>query len=302
MRDIDVRRPRPSGRNNGEMGSRITSGSSAIRHLTSFLGNMLMVALSISCVFPVLWLLYSSLKTSSEFNRDIVSLPQAPQFGNYIDAWRVSHMGTYALNSLFNAVLSLALVLLFSFLIGYFLNRFRFPGRSLLYGLMLFGMLVPIYALLIPIFIQFKDLGLYNQRFTLVLPYVAFGMPFSVFLVESYLSGIPREMEEAAYIDGCPFLPMLFRIMMPLASPILITIAILQFFSKWNEFPFALVLINKEALKTIPIGLMNFSGQYSTDYPKKMAALVLAVLPVLALYVTNNKRIIEGMTAGAVKG
>ena len=269
----------------------------------SFLMNGILILFSVSCISPIIWMIYSSLKTSPEFNRSIIALPEKLIFGNYVDAFRISHMGTYYGNTIFNAAISLVLVICISFVLAYFLSRFKFKGRNLIYFIILFGMLIPIHALLIPLFIQFKTLNMFNQRYTLIIPYVAFAMPFSIFLIESYLSGIPIDMEEAAVIDGCSFMRMLFTIVMPLCTPILTTAAILQLFTKWwNEFPFALVLINDEKLKTIPLGLMNFSSQYSTNYPMKMAALVLAILPVILIYIFFNRKIIEGMIAGAIKG
>ena len=264
--------------------------------------NTILMIFTITCIYPVIWMIYSSFKTSPEFNRSIIALPEKLIFKNYADAFRISHIGTYMINSMFNAIISLGFVILIAFITGYFLSRFRFRGRNLIYYSLLFGMLIPIPALLIPMFIQFKGMGLFDQRITLIIPYVAFGLPFSVFLVESFITSIPGEMEEAAMIDGSGFLRMLFLIIMPLCTPILTTIAILQFFSKWNEFPFALVLVNSENLKTIPIGLLNFSSQFSTNYPLKMAALTLAILPVVLMYLAFNKKIIEGMTAGAIKG
>lgn len=265
--------------------------------------NTILILFSVSCIFPIIWMIYSSLKTSPEFNRSIIKLPEIPVFSNYIDAFRISHMDTYYLNTIFNAVISLCLALLFSYITAYFLARFEFRGRTLIYYCILFGMLIPVHALLIPLFIQFKNFGLFDKRFTLIIPYVAFAMPFSVFLIESYLKSVPPDMEEAAVIDGSGFVRMLFTIVMPLCTPILITVSILQLFTKWwNEFPFALVLVNSEKYKTIPLGLMNFSSQYSTNYPMKMAALVLAILPIIIIYICFNKKIIEGMIAGAIKG
>jgi len=265
--------------------------------------NTIFMIFSISCIFPIIWMIYSSLKTSPEFNRSIITLPEKPVFSNYIDAFRISHMDTYYLNTIFNAAVSLILMLLFSFLIAYFITRFTFKGRNLIYYCILVGMLIPVHALLIPMFIQFKNLGLFDKRFTLILPYVAFAMPFAVFLISSYLKSIPPDMEEASVIDGCGFIKMLFTIVMPLCTPVLVTVSILQLFTKWwNEFPFALILVNSEKYKTISLGLMNFSSQYSTNYPMKMAALILAILPVIIIYICFNKKIIDGMIAGAIKG
>lgn len=272
------------------------------RYTASIIANAVLILFSLSCIFPIVWMIYSSLKTSPEFNRSIIELPEKLMFDNYVNAIRISHMDTYFVNSLLNALAALVFVIFISFILGYFLSRFQFKGRKLIYLIILAGMLIPIPSLMIPLFIQFKTLGLFDQRFTLIIPYVAFGLPISTFLVESFIKGIPIDIEEAAVIDGSGFLRKLFTIVMPLSVPILTTISILQFFNKWNEFPFALILVNSEHLKTIPLGLINFSSQYSTDYPMKMAALTLAILPVILIYLIFNKKIIEGMIAGAVKG
>lgn len=272
------------------------------RYTASIIANAVLILFSLSCIFPIVWMIYSSLKTSPEFNRSIIELPEKLMFDNYVNAIRISHMDTYFVNSLLNALVALVFVIFISFILGYFLSRFQFKGRKLIYLIILAGMLIPIPSLMIPLFIQFKTLGLFDQRFTLIIPYVAFGLPISTFLVESFIKGIPIDIEEAAVIDGSGFLRKLFTIVMPLSVPILTTISILQFFNKWNEFPFALILVNSEHLKTIPLGLINFSSQYSTDYPMKMAALTLAILPVILIYLIFNKKIIEGMIAGAVKG
>lgn len=266
------------------------------------IANLMLLIFSISCIFPVIWMIYSSLKTQAEFNRNIISLPQMLNFSNYLKAFKVSKMATYSINSIFNATISTIIVLLISFIIGYFLARFNFKGRKYIYMLLVFGMLIPIHALLVPLFIQFKNFGFFNKRFTLIIPYVAFGLPLGVFLCASFIKNIPKELEEAAVIDGASFPRILFSIIFPVCKPILVTIGILQFFKNWNEFPFALVLINSDKYKTIPIGLKNFSGQYSTNYPLFMAGLVLATLPLIVIYIFSYKKIIESMTSGAVKG
>lgn len=140
------------------------------------------------------------------------------------------------------------------------------------------------------------------SRYTLLFPYVAFGLPIAVFLVESYMHNIPKEIEEAAAIDGSSFNRTLFSIVLPMCKPILVTVGIIQFFSVWNEFTFALILISKEALKTVPVGLTIFKGQYATDYPRMMTAMLISILPAVALYFAFSKQIIKGMVAGAVKG
>ena len=264
--------------------------------------NLLVFFLSITCIYPMVWLLYSSVKTEQNFALDTLGLPTALNFQNYPKAFSDGRIGHYMINSLFNTVITVIFVLLLGFITGYCLSRFKFPGRSLLYYLFLAGMLVPIYALLVPIFIEFKALNILNKKITLILPYIAFSLPVTIFLIESYVKQIPIELEEAAFVDGGSTISSMFRIIMPVCSPVLATSAILCFLNTWNEFPLALVLIRSTALKTIPIGLTNFVGTYTTNYTLMMAALVIATLPVIIIYLLFYNNIIKGMVAGAVKG
>lgn len=264
--------------------------------------NALLVIFAFTCIFPVIWMMYSSLKTPSEFNLSSVRLPADPQFDNYLEAIVRGKMGLYFLNSLYNSVMSVVIVIVIALITGYFISRFRFPGRNVLYLFFVSGMLLPIYALLIPIFVEFRAIGLYDTRFALVFPYIAFELPIALFLVESFVQSIPREVEEAAYIDGSTLSRTLFTIILPMCTPIMSTIVILAFLNTWNEFPLALVLISKSALRTIPVGLTNFSGEHTTDYPQMMAALVIASVPVILIYLVFNRSVIKGMISGSVKG
>ncbi|MFT4006468.1 MAG: carbohydrate ABC transporter permease [Lacrimispora sp.] len=264
--------------------------------------NAFVVLFSVTCIFPIIWMIYSSLKTDKEFSLNILSLPARPEFGNYTRAISEGNIGSYFMNSMFNTLTALVVVLVIAFVTGYCISRFRFKGRTFIYYMFLSGMLIPIYALLIPIFVEFKTLGLLNKKFTLILPYIAFALPTAVFLVESSVESVPIEVEEAACIDGSSFLNTMFRIVMPMCRPVLSTVAILTFLSTWNEFPLALVLIRSNALKTMPIGLTNFVGAYTVNYPLMLAALVVSTLPVVIMYLLFYNQIMKGMTAGAVKG
>lgn len=266
-----------------------------------FLLNGIIWIFSLSCIFPVCWLLFSSLKTSREFNQDIISLPSDPQFSNYVRAFVSADLGRLSLNSAFNAFLSMGLVVLLAFTIAYLIARFPFKGNRVIYYLFLFGMLIPMHSLLVPVFIQFKAMGLFNTRMTLILPYVVFNLPFSLFLIEGYIRGIPKELDEAAFLEG-GIVRTMYSIIFPVTKPVIVAVALLAFIANWNEYPFALVLINSQKLKTIPLGLVSFNGEYSTDYPLKMAGLVIATLPIIALYLGFNKKIIKGMTEGSIKG
>lgn len=264
--------------------------------------NLILLIFSITCIFPAIWLFYSSMKTKTEFYENPIALPSSLNLDSYINVLQKSDMLKWMGNTARNTILSLILILLVGFIVGYFVARFKFRGRKLLYSYFLLGMLIPIHALMVPMYILFTKTGLGDNWYTLIFPYTAFGIPIAVFLVESYVQNVPKELEEAAAIDGSSFTRTLFSIILPVCRPILVTIGIIQFFSLWNEFTFSLILISDENLKTVSVGLTIFKGQYATDYPQMMAAMFLAILPALLLYFAFSKQIIKGMVAGAVKG
>ena len=274
----------------------------AVKAVETVIANGFVTLFSVTCIFPIIWMIYSSLKTDQEFSLDSLSLPKKLIFDNYARAIEEGNIGSYFMNSMFNTLITVAVVIVIAFVTGYCLSRFKFRGRTFVYYMFLSGMLIPIYALLIPIFVEFKSLGLLNKRYTLILPYIAFALPVAVFLVESSVASVPIEIEEAACIDGSSFLHTMFAIVMPMCRPVLSTSAILTFLNTWNEFPLALVLIRSNSLKTMPIGLTNFVGSYTVNYPLMLAALVVSTLPVVIMYLLFYNQIMKGMTAGAVKG
>ncbi len=280
----------------------ISTPRKAAGWLGKSLFNLLMLLFSVGCIFPVIWIMYSSLKTKDEFMLNIIALPKSPQFHNYYTAFIEGKMYTYFFNSFFNTIVTVILVILLAFCIGYALSRYRFRGRNAVYTLFIAGMLIPVYSLIVPLFIQFKNLNLYDHLGTLILPYIALRLPLSIFLFESFIRTIPVELDEAAYIDGANTFYTMFRIIFPTCMPVTSTVLILAFLDTWNEFPFALTLLKDRNLRTLPVGLTNFYGQYTTDYTTLMAALVLSILPVIIVYLIFRNKIIQGMTAGAVKG
>lgn len=272
--------------------------------ILAFFMNFVLLVFSLSCIFPIVWMIYSSLKEKRAFNADIIGLPKEPTLVNYIRILTNSdyHLAESMFNSVRTTFLSIVLIVLFSFIVGYILARVRFKMNRALYTMFLMGMLIPIHSLLVPIYVVFKNCGMSNQWYTLLLPYVSFGLPMGIFLVEGYVKGIPVSLEEAAAIDGSTFSNTLWRIILPICKPILVTVAIIQIFSCWNEFSFALVLIKDVGLQTVPLALTQFKGQFASDYPKQMAAMLITMSPIVILYFVFSKQIIKGMVAGAVKG
>ena len=269
-----------------------------------FFMNLVLWIFSLSCIFPLVWMLYSSFKEKRAFNADIIGLPKSPTLINYIRILtnKDYHLGESMWNSVRTTVLSIIMIVLFSYIVGYILARVRFKLNRALYAMFLMGMLIPVHSLLVPIYVVFRNCGLSNRWFTLLLPYVSFGLPMGIFLVEGYVKGIPVSLEEAAAIDGSTFSKTLFQVILPICKPILVTVAIIQVFSCWNEFSFALVLIKSVGLQTVPLALTQFKGQFASDYPKQMAAMLITRAPIVVLYFAFSKQIIKGMVSGAVKG
>lgn len=272
--------------------------------ILGIIANIFLWIFSISCIFPLIWMLYSSLKEKRVFNADIIGLPKKPTLVNYIAITtnKDYHLAESMFNSLRTTVLSVAIIVICGFIVGYIISRVQFKGNRILYYMFLMGMLIPIHSLLVPIYVVFKKAGITDQWFTLIIPYVAFGLPVAIFLVEGFIKSVPIELEEAAAIDGSSFTRTLFTIILPVAKPILTTIAIIQTFGCWNEFSFALVLLKRTALHTVPLAMTQFKGQFASDYPKQMAAMLLTMSPIVILYFVFSKQIIKGMVAGAVKG
>jgi len=267
-----------------------------------FVFNTAMIVFSVVNVFPIIWMVYSSLKTKQEYLINVFALPSRFLISNYFDAIRVGKLHIGLLNSVLNSTVAVASIVVLAFVIGYCFARFSFPGKKIIYTLLIAGMLIPIHALMVPLFIQFRQLNLINRQFTLVLPYIAFGLPLAVFLMEGFIRQMPTEVEEAAWIDGSSFFNTLLLVVAPMSRPVISTAIIIAFMDAWNEFSFALILISNEQFKTLPVFLTGFAGIYTVDFTKMFAALVIATMPVLILYIFLSNKIIEGMVAGAVKG
>ncbi len=264
--------------------------------------NIALFAVAVTCIYPLIWLAYSSLKTENEFIRSMFSLPTSLQWNNYYLALIKSKILYYFLNTVFNGVTSVAVIVFFSFCIGYFLARYDFRGKNLVNSLLMLGLVVPIHSLLVPMYIQFKLLNMVDHRGVLILPYLGVMLPLGVFLIEAYIKTLPRELEQAAEIEGASLFQIITRIIVPLSGPILITAIIIIFNFAWNEFPFSLVLNASEKVRNIAVGIMNFASDWDTKWTLRIAACVISLFPVTILYVFFNRQIIKGMTEGSVKG
>lgn len=258
---------------------------------------------AVTCIFPVVWLFYTSFKTMGEFSISVLALPESfLRLDNFIYVLTEVNVLKYMLNTLRITVVVLFFVVLFSFINGYFLARFKFRGRGFLAVLYTCNLVIPAHAVLVPTYILFSRINLSNHWYSTVLPMVCMELTVGIFLVSGYIQTVPKELEEAAAIDGSSFSRTLFTIILPVVRPVLITCAIITFFHCWNEFSFSLILFNTEELFTLPLALMRFKGEYSVDYPRIMTTMFVSIVPALLIYICFSKQIIKGMMAGAVKG
>lgn len=264
--------------------------------------NAIAICYTITCIVPVVWIFYSSFKTQADFDRNSISLPQKWVTDAYASLMKEGMVLTSILNSLRNAILATALTLLIAMIMGYMFQRYKFRGKRILYSCILFGFLVPVHGLLLPSYLLMSKAGILNQWFTLLFPYVCFSMPCAIFLIESYMEGVPRELEEAMCIDGASFSRRIFGLILPISTPVLTSAGIITFFYCWNEFILSQIYIREKSLWTLPQLIMSYKGNLQVNYPMMMALMLIGMIPSLLLYVLFSKQVTEGMVAGAVKG
>lgn len=263
---------------------------------------LILIVFSIVNAYPIVWMILNSFKSGQDFALNPFGLPTEWVWTNYVEAWFTANINTYFFNSVFVGGAAVVLTVLFGALASYFLARFRFKGQKLLYSFFILGLLVPIHATLVPMFILMQNIGLLDTRLALILPYIAFNLSITIFLLTSFMKSFPQEIEESAVMDGAGVFKIFWSIILPMTRPVLATVIIINFINNWNEFSFALVLINDDMLRTLPLGLANFAGQHSTNYTAQMAALTIVLVPTILFYLFMEKQIVEGMTQGAVKG
>ena len=251
-----------------------------------FFMNLVLWIFSLSCIFPLVWMLYSSFKEKRAFNADIIGLPKSPTLINYIRILtnKDYHLGESMWNSVRTTVLSIVLIVLFSYVVGYILARVRFKLNRVLYAMFLMGMLIPVHSLLVPIYVVFRNCGLSNRWFTLLLPYISFGLPMGIFLVEGYVKGIPVSLEEAAAIDGAGAVTQFFKITIPMLTPTVFFVMITSIISGFQVFDTVYMMVGKAnpAYESTQTVVMLFYRQ-AFDYGHKGYAAAISILIFLAI-------------------
>jgi multiple sugar transport system permease protein len=280
----------------------VVGGSPARRR--TLLGARLLV-LSVGAVVMIVPFAYM-IATSFKPNALVLEvppkfLPSHPTTANYINAWTSNQFGRYFMNSLMVAAATTFLSVWLSSMMAYAFARFRFPGRSLLFGCLLIGLMVPTMMLIIPQFLLAKNLGLLDSLPGLVFFYVGGTVALNTFLLRSFFQDIPRGLEEAMVVDGAGPWKRYLRLILPLSRPALATVAIFSFLASWDEFVWALTVINDPNKRTLPIAIALFQGEHSTSWGLVFAASAIAILPVIAIFVAFQRQFISGLASGALK-
>ena len=268
--------------------------------IATTLRYVVMTIFALTTITPFLWLLLSSFKTNSEIYANPFGLPATLNFENYRTAWNSAHIGQNLLNSAIISTCAVALLLLIGSMAAYVLTRVS--PNVFFYTYFTLGIMIPVHTILIPTFILMKNFSLYNTLYGMIILYAVSNLSLAIFILAGFMKSIPKEIEEAAIMDGCSLPQVFFKIIFPLSQPGLATVGILTFLNCWNEYLFAYVLISKNELKTLTQGIYALQGAYNTNYGPLTAGLVIAIVPVLIIYMIFQEQVIAGMTAGAVKG
>jgi raffinose/stachyose/melibiose transport system permease protein len=253
-------------------------------------------------VVPLIWLILISLKTQQDIMLKPLAFPNKLIISNYIKVLKMPEFRIYYLNSIIVTTFALIINIIICSWAAYGFSKFNFKGKVLFFTLIFSAVMIPGNLLIIPLSLQMKVYGLTNNLLGLILIYVTFRLPISIFILRSFFFRIPTEISEAGYIDGASEWLLFWKIMFPIAKPAIATISVINFIFMWNEFTFALILIQDEAKRTLPMGVFKFVGENLSNYANASAFLVLSALPLIIWYIISSEWIIKGMTSGSVKG
>lgn len=254
-------------------------------------------------VAPLVLLVVTAIRPLSDFlSNGPVSWPSEFTLENFPAAWDAGQFGTAYVNSLVLLVVKVPLGVALAALLAYALAKLEMPARNLLLFVVVLGMTIPIYIAIVPLFTMLRTVGLTDSILGIMAPYIAFGLPLEVLILQAFFRRVPEELIEAARLDGAGDARIFFRVVVPLSMPAIVTVAILDAVATWNELFLALSLLSSEDKRTIPLGLLNFQGQFSTNYTGLAAGILIAVIPILVIYMFLQRYIVGGLTAGATKG
>ncbi|MCV9885137.1 carbohydrate ABC transporter permease [Metabacillus halosaccharovorans] len=270
--------------------------------LTKIFIYIVLITFLLISIMPIVWMVLAALKDSSELNQNPFALPEAITFSNIVEAWTVGKMNQYFVNSIIVAFPRVIVILILASLAGYAFGKLKFPGKNLLFYLFLFGLMVPIQAMIIPLYYNMQNLNLINTYWAMIFPNFGLSMPFAIFMMRAFFRELPDELMDAAKIDGCNEFQTFYKVMLPLMVPAITSLFVFEFMWAWNDFLLPLLFVYNDAYRTLPLGLMYFFGEYTADQSLIAAGVAISTIPIIIVYIIFQRKFIEGMTSGAVKG
>jgi raffinose/stachyose/melibiose transport system permease protein len=267
-----------------------------------FFAYVVMVFFAVMAIGPLVWLVLSSFKTTTEYQLHKLGFPRKWVIINYVDAWKRGKFPTLIFNSVFYTGITTVVTLALSFMASFAFAKIPNKATKALHGSFIIGLLLTLQSIMVPLFLMINWAHLYDTRLGVLLPYIGIAMPMAVYLATDYIKSIPDALVESARIDGASYLRIFRSIIVPMASPVASTVAILTVTGTWNEFMLINILTSKDKLKSLPVGIQKFAGALSSDFGKQFAALVIGLIPMLVFYLAFRKEITKGVAAGAVKG
>lgn len=264
----------------------------------------ILIGYAVIQLYPFLWLVFASFKTNAEiYGANIMGFPNDLLWGNYENAFFGGKVGIYLFNSTLVTTVTIVITLIVSCMAAYAISRLRWRFSKIAMTFFLLGMMIPIHATLLPLFISFRNAHMLNSYWCLILPYIGFGIPIAMYILVGFMQKIPKEMEESAFIDGAGVFTSFYKIIMPMVKSAMATVAIFTFLSSWNELMFAITFISKSEFRTLTVGLQSMVGQYGTEWGPINAGLVIGTIPTVLIYSFMSKEIQNSFAAaGAVKG
>ncbi|MFA5157339.1 MAG: carbohydrate ABC transporter permease [Candidatus Omnitrophota bacterium] len=270
--------------------------------VVNLLIHAFLLTIAVSCIFPLVWMVSSSLKTQETIFKDMSLIPKEMHFENYYLAWQEGGFGRNFLNSILYTVSVVFGIVMISSMAAYAFSRLRFPGKNLLFYMFLAAMMIPIPGSFVALYVLLNKLHLRNTAIGYILCMINVGMSTSIFLLKTFFDKMPKELEDAARIDGCTKMGIWLHVALPLAKPVLAVVVVLNALNVWNEYILALVIFDSKPLMPLQVALMTFQGEFITRYPLLMAGLTIAALPIILVYLLMQKYIVKGVTQGAVVG
>ena len=273
-----------------------------IRRIISTLKYAFFSAYTVIILYPIFVVIISSFKSNEEIYTSPWGFPRSWMLESYTLIWTRFDMGYYFLNSIYYAVCGCMISLVLCSMGAFAISKLKWKLSKLTMAYFLLGMMVPVHATIIPLYINILKIGIRDPRISLLLVFVAYAVPFTVFVLASFMESIPRSLEEAAVIDGCNVFMLFLKIITPLTKPAIATVTVFNFLGIWNDLLMSLVFITEEKHKTLQLGLLRFQSQFTTRYSPMLAALTIAMIPVIVVYLFLQDKIVEGVSAGAIKG